>query len=49
MELVLPMYNVHPVFPSKIWAKKCALCTARYGTSCKSLSTVPGTKSVLST
>ena len=21
MELVLPMYNAHPYFPSKIWAK----------------------------
>ena len=25
MELVLPMYNVHPYFPTKIWAKKCSL------------------------
>ena len=25
------MYNVHPIFPSKIWAKKYALHTAKYG------------------
>ena len=32
MELVLPMYNAHPYFPSKTLAKKCALHTAKYGT-----------------
>ena len=25
------MYNAHPYFPSKIWAKKCALNMAKYG------------------
>ena len=24
------MYNAHPYFPSKIWAKKCTLYTAKY-------------------
>ena len=26
------MCNAHPYFSSKIWAKKCALYTAKYGT-----------------
>ena len=30
MELVLPMYNVHPYFPLKNLGKKCALYTAKY-------------------
>ena len=33
MELVLPMYNAHPYFPSKIWMKKYALYTAKYSLS----------------
>ena len=28
---VLPTYNAHPIFPSKIWAKTCALYTAKHG------------------
>ena len=32
MELVPPMCNVHPSFSLKnLWAKKCALYTAKYG------------------
>ena len=31
--LYFAVYNVHPIFPSKIWAKQCALYTAKYGTS----------------
>ena len=30
MELVLPMYNVHPYFPSKVWAEKCTFYMAKY-------------------
>ena len=33
MKLVLPMYNAHPIFPSKIWAKMCILYTAKYSPS----------------
>ena len=33
MELVLPMYKMHPYFSlKKIWAEKCALYMAKYGT-----------------
>ena len=31
-ELVLPMYNVYPCFTSKVWTKKCPLCTTTYST-----------------
>ena len=31
MELVLPIYNVHPHFPLKNLGKKCALYMAKYG------------------
>ena len=30
MELVLPMYNVHPYFSFKILAKQCTLYVAKY-------------------
>ena len=30
MQLVLPMYNMHLIFPSEIWAQKCASYTAKY-------------------
>ena len=33
MELVLPMYNVHPYFPLKNLGKKYALYMAKYSTS----------------
>ena len=33
MELVLPMYNVHPYFSLKNLGKNCTLYTAKYGTS----------------
>ena len=31
MELVLPIYNVHPYFSLKNLGKKCALYKAKYG------------------
>ena len=33
MELVLPMYNVHPYFSLKTVGKNCTLYTAKYGKS----------------
>ena len=37
MELVLPMYNVHPYFSLKnLGKKKCTLYMAKYGTYCDS-------------
>ena len=32
MELVLPIYSVHPYFPLKNLGKKCALYMSKYST-----------------